>query len=171
VTVLLTTGFLQGLWWLILGYFVYSLARAHRADADAKAALSGLSVADVMTTDLVTAPADISIADFLTNYLTPHPHALIPLQDKGAYIGAVGLRQVKAVPRTQWETTPIGAIAIPLADIPAIGADVAVEDALEQMQSARAMRLLVRSEGHVLGVLAMSDIMAHVKFRNELAAA
>ncbi len=56
----LTMGLVHGLWWIVLGWFILSMASAHRKEAEARQLLSGMRVGDLMTRDPVSA-ADLSL--------------------------------------------------------------------------------------------------------------
>jgi CBS domain-containing protein len=76
------------------------MARAHRSDAEARSLLSGARVGDLMTRDLITAPADMSVEDFVETVLRRTPHDLIPVLADDRLIGAAGFKNVKEIARS-----------------------------------------------------------------------
>lgn len=160
----------HGLWWVVLGWFLLSMARAHRREAEAKQLLSGARVRDLMTRDPVTAPADMSVEDFVETVLARHPHDLIPIISGEAVIGGAGFREAKAAARESWASTPLSSIAIPIAQIPTADQSLEIEAALERMQRAGASRLIVTDGGRLAGILTLKDLANHLRFRSEFAA-
>jgi Zn-dependent protease len=168
VVAALSGGVAGGLWWLILGFFILLMARAHRVQADAKAFLSGVRVKDVMTPNPFTAPAAVSVEEFVRDYLARHPHDLIPVMDDTAVVGGAGFKEVKDLAREQWASTPIWQVMTPLRDIPVASPETDVSQALDRMQNKGASRLLVASGDHLVGILALKDVFAHLRVRAAL---
>jgi Zn-dependent protease/CBS domain-containing protein len=175
--ILMAAGFLSalggamghGLWWIVLGWFILSMASAHRKEAEARQMLSGMRVGDFMTTTPVSAPADMSIEDFVQTVLARHPHDLVPVLGDGRVIGAAGLREAKQTPRSDWPATPLSAVMTPIDHLPVAEPDLAIEAALDRMQRACASRLIVAVEGRLAGVLTLKDLTSHLQFRQALA--
>jgi Zn-dependent protease len=161
----------HGLWWVILGWFILSMASAHRREAEAKQLLSGARVRDLMTPDPVTAPADMSVEDFVETVLARHPHDLIPIISGEAVIGGAGFREAKAAARESWASTPLSIIATPITQIPSADQSLEIEAALERMQRAGASRLIVTDGDRLAGILTLKDLASHLRFRSEFAAA
>lgn len=159
----------SGLWWLILGYFILTMARAYRVQADAEVLLAGLSVADAMTPDPMSVPADISVEEFVRDHLSRHPHDLVPVIRGGAVIGGAGLKEAQALPRERWTSALVADIAVPIQNIPCASPQAELASALERMQQKRASRLLVMDGGRMVGILTLKDVLAHMRFREALA--
>src|SRR5690606_9560705 len=109
----LSGGVVGGLWWVVLGWFIYSLARSYRANAEATLLLSGALVRELMTPDPVTAPADISVEAFVETVLARYPHDLVPVTSGNAVVGGAGFKEARATPREKWPTTRLGDVARP----------------------------------------------------------
>lgn len=163
----LATGLASGLWWVLIGWFVFSMARAHRRDAEARQNLAGARVGDFMTPDPVTAPGGMSVEDFVETVLARFPHDLIPVVAGGAVIGAVGFKEVRAAPRAQWSTISLSEIATPLEAIPIASSGDPIERALTLLQQSRASRLLVIDGDRLSGILTLKDLVDHMRFRSE----
>jgi Zn-dependent protease len=167
----LTNGLAGGLWWVVLGWFIYAMARAHRSKAEAKRLLSGARVSDLMTPNPVAAPADMSVEDFVETVLKRTPHDLIPVTANDRLIGAAGFKNVKDGAQERWREMRLGDIATPLAELATAEQSEPIETALDRMQKARTSRLIVLDRGRLSGVLTLADLAAHLRFRSELDAA
>jgi Zn-dependent protease/CBS domain-containing protein len=165
--VALATGLGSGLWWVLIGWFVFSMARAHRRDAEARQNLAGAIAGDFMTPDPVTAPADMTVDEFIETVLARFPHDLIPVVAGGEVIGAVGFKEARAVPRARWQDTSLSEIATPIASIPSVRSSDPIEKALSALQENRASRLLVIDDGRLTGILTLKDLVDHMRFRSE----
>jgi Zn-dependent protease len=161
----LSGGVTGGLWWLVLGFYILLMARAHRAQADAKALLSGVRVTDVMTSNPFNAPAAVSVEQFVRDYLSHHPHDLIPVMDRDSVVGGAGFKEVKDLPREKWASTPLSEVMTPLRAIPVATPETDVSQALNRMQSRAASRILVMSGDRLVGILTLKDVLAQLRFR------
>lgn len=167
----LFTELAGGLWWIVLGWFIYGMARGYRRDAEARKLLSGARVSDLMTGDPITAPADMSVEDFVETVLARHPHDVVPVISDGEVVGAAGFKQVREIARAQWRATPLAAIAVPLSELVLAEAPEPIEIVLDRLQRARKSRAIVLNRGRLAGMLTLSDLAAHLRFRADLAEA
>jgi Zn-dependent protease/predicted transcriptional regulator len=165
----LFTELAGGLWWVVLGWFIFGMARGYRRDAEARKLLSGARVSDLMTRDPISAPADLSIEDFVETVLARHPHDVIPVTSNGLVVGAAGFKQARAIARAQWRATPLAAIAVPLSELVLVEAPEPIEIALERLQRAQSSRAIVLDRGRLAGMLTLRDLAAHLRFRADLA--
>ena len=163
----LTMGLVHGLWWIVLGWFILSMASAHRKEAEARQLLSGMRVGDLMTPDPVSAAADMSVEDFVETVLARFPHDLIPVVADGRVIGAAGFQEAKRTRRQDWPSTGLAAIVTPITDIPTADSSLEIETALDRMQKARASRLIVLDQGRLVGILTLKDLANHLRFKAE----
>jgi CBS domain-containing protein len=145
------------------------MARGYRRDAEARKLLSGARVSDLMTRDPITAPADMSVEDFVESVLARHPHDVIPVTSNDLVVGAAGFKQVRALARAQWRATPLAAIAVPLSELVIAEAPEPIEIALERLQRAQSSRAIVLDGGRLAGMLTLRDLAAHLRFRADLA--
>lgn len=165
----LFTELTGGLWWIVLGWFIYGMARGYRRDAETRKLLSGLRVRDLMTREPISAPANLSVEDFVETVLARHPHDVIPVTSGDEVVGAAGFKQVRAIPRAQWRDTPVKAIAMPLSELVFAEAPEPIEIALDRLQRAQSSRAIVLDRGRLAGMLTLSDLAAHLRFRADLA--
>lgn len=165
----LLAGLATGLWWVVLGWFIFSMARAYRAEADARDLLSGARVSDLMTRDPIAAPADMSVEDFVETVLARHPHDVVPIVRDAQVVGGAGFKQVRELPRAAWAATPLAQITVPLASLVVVEASAPIETALDQLQKARSSRAIVLHNGRLAGILTLADLGTHLRFRADLA--
>jgi CIC family chloride channel protein len=64
--------------------------------------IAHLVAKDVMSTNIVAVPAEVSVLDFVDEYLFRYPYKDFPVVDKNGLVGNVSLNQVKALPREKW---------------------------------------------------------------------
>lgn len=156
-----------GLWSILIGWFIFAMARAYRAQARARYLLSGARVGDLMTTQLVTASAETSIEDFVKETLARHPHHLIPLLSDNQIVGVAGFKEVRLTPRETWRDVRLTQIMTRIDQVLHADQGEPVEVALERMQRAKVSRLIVMDGTHLVGILTLKDLATHLRFRAE----
>jgi hypothetical protein len=67
-----------GLWFLVLGWFLLTAARAEQTQTVLHQTLGDVPVSAVMTPDPVTAPADATVAQLLDDYVLATRHSAFP---------------------------------------------------------------------------------------------
>jgi Zn-dependent protease len=156
-----------GVWTVFIGWFLLTAARTEEATALVRHALAGLTVADVMTADPHTAPAGISVDDFIRDYLLADRHSAYPVErPDGTICGLVTLEQLRNLPSPERASTLVEETAIPLAQVPIAGPDEPVTVLPERLGSSAGHRVLVMRDGpHVMGIVTARDIARFLDVR------
>lgn len=150
---------LNGLWWVLLGLFVVTMANAEEQQARTTTALAGVRVRDVMTADPETLDeGNVSVAEFVQYTALGRRHSSFPLLDHGRLAGLVTFNRVRAVPADRRATTTLRDIACPPEQIPTAHPDEALTALLGRLSSATDGRALVLADGVLVGIVSPSDI-------------
>jgi CBS domain-containing protein len=158
-TFLFAGSLIGGIWSVFLGWFLLSAARAEETGSMIRQALSGISVADVMTLDPVQAPDDISVDDALHGYVLASRHSTFPTHDAdGRLSGLLTLAALKNVPPDARGTTFIREIICPLDKVSTAGPGDPVIDLLGLSEGCSEGRTLVLDGGRLVGIISPSDI-------------
>jgi Zn-dependent protease len=156
-----------GLWLVFIGWFVYSSARAENDATEAEFALGGLTVAEVMTPDPVSIRATASVADLL-ELRRRTGHSVYPVvDDSGAAIGLVSISDAERLPERRRDWATVRELVSGRPGSVAVDADAAVLSALPALAGNALHRAAVVRAGHLVGVLAMSDVRHQVQLRVE----
>ncbi|MDQ1521663.1 MAG: hypothetical protein QOI55_2736 [Actinomycetota bacterium] len=150
----------EGLWDVLLGWFLINAAAAEEERARTEQSLGSLQVRDLMTADPATAPADIDVERFVDDYVMRSHHSTFPVLDgDGQVRGLFTLRQAKALPRERWSATRIGDLACPFSEVPTARPDEPAAVAVERMDDRCAEgRVLVLDDARLVGILSPSDV-------------
>jgi predicted transcriptional regulator len=98
--------------------------------------------------------SNISLQEFVDDFVLRYHHEFFPVVDSGRILGSVGLEQLRAIPRDAWKTTTVGNVFVPISDGNAIEAQVGAMAALRTMQRQKVSRLMVLDGGILVGILA-----------------
>ncbi len=114
VEFLLTAG-IGGLWLSLIGVFLMSTAHTETSQLELVATLTGVRVAQAMTTDLETVAADRTVADFVQH---DDDCTRLRISRCGSRRPAPRPRHPPAAPPSAppnaWATTTMGAVAVPM---------------------------------------------------------
>jgi Zn-dependent protease len=156
---LLALSSYAGLWLALIGWFVLGVAEAEERQARLTGSLAGVRVRDVMTPDPDTAPAGISVAEFVEGHLLQRQHTSFPLLDAaGRPTGLVTTGRIKTLPRSHWAQTPVSAVASPMSEVPVAVPGEPLSDLLPRLDGPTGGRALVFDDGRLVGIVSPLDI-------------
>jgi Zn-dependent protease/CBS domain-containing protein len=159
ITFFAAGGLFGGIWSVFLGWFLLSAARAEQTGAMIRQALSGMSVAEVMTPNPIQAPDDISVEEALHGYVLTSRHSTFPTHDaSGRLSGLLTLAALKNVAPSARTTTLIREITCPLDSVPRVRPADPAADVLNVSDGCSEGRTLVVENGQLVGIISPSDI-------------
>ncbi len=155
----LAGGMVGGVWLAFIGWFIFAASREEETQVITRQAIAGVLVADVMTAEPHTAPADITIEDFIQRYLLGDRHSSYPVADRnGSIIGLITLAQLRSVPSNQRAATLVREAAMPLSHVPTAAPQESLSALLERLGPDAGNRALVIDGGRLAGIVTASDL-------------
>ena len=148
----------NGGWILLVGVFLFFIARASRLQAGLRATLSRLRVRDVMVQHVVTLPPDLPVADAVNTYFLPHGHSAFPVVEDGRFVGMVTVVELQGLPQSLWPWRRVGDIMLPASPELTVEPGGSVLAAFEHMLQSGHSHLAVVEEGRLVGLLSRSGI-------------
>ena len=159
VTFFAAGGLFGGVWSVFLGWFLLSAARSEQSGALIRQALSGISVAEVMTPNPVQAPDDITVEEALHGYILTSRHSTFPTHDaNGRLSGILTLAALKQVAPDARTTTLVKEVACPLDRVSTARPADPVANLLGVSDGCSEGRTLVIDNGRLTGIISPSDI-------------
>jgi CBS domain-containing protein len=149
-----------GVWLAFLGWFLITAAESEQAYADARGALAGVRVGDVMSRDPIVAPRSLTLDRFIDEFVHHHRYGAYPVVDEqGRIDGIVTLRALRGVPREVWSRRRLADIATPRDLAVTTTADTQIVDVMPAMNADDADgRVLVFDGDRLVGIISPSDI-------------
>lgn len=155
-----------GLWWILIGLFIVTMASAEENHARTGAVLAGLRVRDIMTPDPDTADPQLSIDEFVRDIAMTRRHSAFPLLNaSGGIQGLITLNRVRSLPPEQHEGTTIGEIACPADEVPVVAPDDPASEMLGELGRCADGRALVMDGGQLVGIISPSDVSRAISLR------
>src|ERR1700716_4543788 len=158
-TFIFAGSLIGGVWSVFLGWFLLSAARSEEVGGLIRQALSGLTVAQVMTPNPVQAPDDISVDDALHGYVLASRHSTFPTHDaEGRLSGLLTMAALKNVAPDARRTTLVKQVICPLERVSVASPADPVTNLLGASEGCSEGRTLVVDGGHLVGIVSPSDI-------------
>ena len=157
-----------GLWLGLIGLFLRNAARMSYQQLLLRRALEGETVARFMKTDPVVVPRAISIAELVENFIYKYHFKMFPVVDGDRLLGCVSTREVKAIPREEWDRQTVGAIIEKCSPENSVDPGTDAMQALAMMSRTGTSRLMVVDGDCLLGILALKDLLKFFSLKMEL---
>ena len=106
----------------------------------------------------VTVEADSTLGRFMDDVAWSHRFTTYPVLEGDRPVGLLAFAAVAAVPRSDWDSRSVRDTMIPLDEIPLLTEDETAVDALEELSAPTGNRGLVVDNGHLAGLLSITDI-------------
>ena len=151
-------GSFSGAWLAFIGWYLLQGAKAEARYVATEQALAGLRVRDLMVRDPVTVDADSTIGRFMDDVARSRRFTTYPVLDGGSPVGLLAFASVAAVPRSEWDTRRVRDTMISRDDVPLLTEDETAVDALADLSAPAANRGLVVENGHLAGLLSITDL-------------
>jgi Zn-dependent protease/predicted transcriptional regulator len=159
---------LDGIWLGFIGWFLLSAAQSMRAQALVDSAFHGVTAEQVMSRDVVTAPANISLQKLVDDYLLPQGLRSIPIVQDERLVGLITLRDIGQIPREQWSQTPVGMAMLPVEKLHVVSPQQSMQEVLSLMNSTNVNQLPVVQDGRLVGILNRESIVRALEIRRHL---
>ena len=127
---------IAGMWWMLIGFFLRQASISSREQFFVKSELQGEKVTTFMTKDPLSVPPNITVQEFINQYVYKTHHHLYPVVDNGNVLGYVSLKEVKRQMPSEWPKLTVEQIMVPLSKIETVNPDTSAFDALELIQKA-----------------------------------
>ena len=154
-----------GIWLAFVGWFLLQAAGAEDRFVAAREALGGLRVRDVMARDPVTAPAGITLGQFMDGVAWSRPYTTYPVTDNGEVVGLLQFRRVAEVPRAEWDRRTVRDCMIPRDEVPVVEQDDELVMAAGEVAEHEVNRALVLDAGRLVGLLSVTDVARALQMR------
>ena len=155
----LVQGGLQGLWLILIGWFLTHLARASYTQLLTQRALGGLHVEDLMRTRFDQVDRGIAVADFIDDYLLRSAQMLWPVVHNDRPVGTIALSDVVNIEEPERRRRRVDEVMRPLAPTHVVDPDLTGRRVLELLAGAGEEPLPVIRDGRVVGLIHRSDIL------------
>jgi CBS domain-containing protein len=153
------TGLINGLWLMLIGWFLNTAAVASYRQMQSRHLLQGVPVRRVMQTQPRTVGPELSLQELVDHYLFQGEQRAYPVVSDEHLEGLVTLQEIRSVPRANWSDTPVKQVMVASADLVTVGPDNDAAEALERISQRGFNQLPVTADQRLEGLIYRQDLM------------
>jgi Zn-dependent protease/predicted transcriptional regulator len=162
-------NFIGGMWWFLIGMFLQGAAKASYQQLVTRKALEGEPIRRFMKTDPVTVSPLVSLEQLVEDYVYKYHFKMFPVvEDSDRLLGCVTTKQVKEIPRQDWNRKMVGEVASQCSPENTIEPQADAMKAISIMNRTGNSRLMVVEGGHLVGIIALKDLLELLSLKVEL---
>ena len=150
-------GEFGGLWWIVLGWFLFQAAGAALSQLTVTVGLSGVTAAQVMTHTPVAVDGNLTLQQVFDQHFMAGNEASFPAVLEGRVRGLISLKQLGAIPRNRWDTVLVSEVMQVLQPVDAVSGDAPAQELLAKL-SVSGQQVVVVEEGRLVGIVSATDI-------------
>jgi Zn-dependent protease/predicted transcriptional regulator len=166
---LLVGDFIGAVWWFLIGMFLRGAAQGSYQQMMVQRMLQGEPIRRFMNTNPVTVSPAISLEDLVEHYIYKYHYKMFPVvNDSHELVGCVTTKQVKEIPREEWNQYSVQAVMQPYNPQDAVTPDTDSVEALAIMKRSQSSRLMVVEDGRLVAVLALKDLLEYLSSKLEM---
>lgn len=154
---LMQGGLLQGLWLVLIGWFLYSAARSSQVQLILRQSVERLKVHDLMRTRFEVVQATLPLGFFLKERLLRSGQFAWPVAEGERVVGIVSFDDVKRLFEADGERYTVADAMQPIEE--SVRPDLTGRDALQILLRSEHDPLPVIDDGRIVGLLYRADIM------------
>jgi Zn-dependent protease/predicted transcriptional regulator len=158
----------QGIWFIFIGWFLSNAAGASYRQVEAQDVLQGFTAQAVMNTNFVVISPDLSLRELVQGYILSGSQHYFVVAHEGSLKGTVTLEDIKKVPQTQWNTTPVSAAMLPTDKGVSAHPGDAAANILEKMEEQGINQIPVIRDGMIVGIVVRENLLRFIRLRSEL---
>lgn len=162
-----------GLWVAIIGYFLFSAARASRRRAELSRMVSGVSVRDVMDPEAASIGPNLTLDTFVDQSLMGDGSGFFPVTVNDELVGSIDLRQVRRVRRSLWPQTRVADVMSRLEALWTLTEPQPALDAINWFSRSNTPAIVVVAEDdprRLVGLVTRDRLMSVLRHREALRA-
>jgi Zn-dependent protease/CBS domain-containing protein len=161
------SGFLDGLWFVFIGWFLNSAADNSRYEATLREHLTGVLVGQVMEKDIESVRPDTTIADLVQTIFIQKRKRAVPVTDGDNLVGVVTISDIKGLTQDKWQITPVSQV-MHRDPIHIVKPEDDLNLAMKLIAQYDLNQIPVINQGKLVGVLTRADVINYLQLSKEL---
>jgi Zn-dependent protease len=159
---------LGGLWWILIGSFLFSAANTSYQRLLIKESFEGKTVRNFMNQTPVTVPSHITLQEFVDKYLYHYHYKMFPVVKDDKILGLITIEMLKAHPPEEWKHLFVGKAMQLQSSDNSIASNIPINDALNKMSETGLSRLLVVEHKKIVGIITLKDLLEYLALKMDL---
>lgn len=157
-----------GLWIALIGLFLDNAANAQLQQVTVRRLLAGRRVSSAMNTRSAAVQQDVTVQHLVDEHILGGGQRSVLVNRGESTVGMVTLHRIKEVPQSQWPTTTVAEVMLPLERLECVDADAEMWSALQKMDRDGVNQMPVVRAHRVVGMLSREDLVSFLLTLQEL---
>lgn len=156
---MLQGNILTGVWLLFIGLWIKDVIESSYQLLTIKKALAGLKVQNIMTRNVFTLPADLTLQEFVDSVLWKKGYHSYPVISQNQVVGLIRLNDIAGISRNDWKYKTIIEVMTKLDEIYVVFPSTSLARAFHKSKQNKIGRLVVLDKNKKLvGYISQRDI-------------
>ncbi len=161
--------FTNGLWMMLIGWFLQSAAAAASTQATMQEKLRGVTVEQAMSHECTSVPALTPLSQLVQERVLQRGDVCFLVTDhNGQLRGMLTLQDITRIPQMRWRFSTAEQAMTPINGLPQVDADEEILDALRQMDEAEAHHATVVQYNRPIGLISKEQVLRYLRLRTQL---
>jgi Zn-dependent protease/predicted transcriptional regulator len=160
-------GFLNGLWFVFVGWFLNSAADNSRSEVTLREHLTGVLVEKVMEKDVESVRPDTKVDYLVQTIFIQKRKRAVPVVDGDNLVGVVTISDIKGLPQEKWSMTPVLQV-MHREPIHALKPEDDLNAAMKLIAQYDLNQIPVLNQGKLVGMLTRADVINYLQLSQEL---
>ncbi|MHA2006571.1 MAG: M50 family metallopeptidase [Promethearchaeota archaeon] len=165
---LFTTGFINGIWLIIMGSFLKSTARQSYSQTLSEVTLSNLSVREILSLPTRGIPFDKTLTEALRDYFFPYKKPYFPVIQSDEIVGIIHMSDIRKIPISQRSSIIVGYVMKKISEFQNIDEDQSGKEAWKRLKklTKRPHLIVVREKinSKLVGFIGEEDVLSSLKY-------
>jgi Zn-dependent protease len=158
----------NALWIGLIAYFLFNAASQSLEQERVTAAVAGVSVGTLMSTEFNAVHPRTTLADLAFVHMLPHNARAVAVVDDGRLLGVVTIADLRSVDQQAWPQTRAESVMRPVSRILTVGPGSRLMTAIERFSASDLPVLPVEDDGVLVGMLEREAVGSYVRMREML---
>lgn len=159
---------LNGLWLILIGWFLENAAVGSYRQVALQDMLQGHTAREVMIRDCPAISPDITVDTLVNEHILASGRRCFPVTTDNRIMGLVTLHNIRAVPRPLWRTKTVREAMTPVDNLKSVSPDEDLSTVLRALTEDDVNQVLVVENGDIAGVIGRDNVLAYINLRGEL---
>jgi len=164
---LLGSGFINGLWLIFIGWFLQTAAVQSYRRIVIQDILEDVPVKQLMSPDVPTVPASITVEEFVDNYLMQSDNRAFIVFDDDKMRGLVTIEDIRNLSTETRRDKLVRDVMTPSEKMIVVAPEEDVTDAFDRLQMKEIRQLPVIAGNKIVGFLRRKDIIRWLQFQSQ----
>lgn len=162
----LGTGFVAGLWSMLIGWFLSVAARRSYEQVLMNLALDRVPVARILSSRVDSVSPDVRLDTFIHERLLHSDQRAFPVLLDQRFLGLVTLAGVRKIPEAEWGRATVAAAMTPAHELPAVSPSDDARQVAELLSKNALEQVPVIDDGRFVGLVRRRDLLNWTALRS-----